>query len=672
MVKRFFCFLFAVIAIVLSFPFVLPTAAAEASAPTDLYTELSCLQLDGKPFVKEDYPAIEDEEPQILMVNEVGDYAADNYRLYVYVYNPGQIAFKCGKMDRIQLAVHWKNGVAIEDEDNATGVASAGDSFEKFKLQYVSSTADKLFYKFEILDHKTNYGYFFTDVLEKQVRMIEISGIELQTEGDLKAKDYLQDQLYQIRGTVESGKTIKKSDRYGKSVELDVHYSWWRNGGSDLGKGHEWQVNTIYFSVPEEFTQYGEMSRLRYEAYEYKTSPVLITDSKEVYDDFYQMRFTTWDKKIANSKFYFYHEKDGSNWSGFAYNWYFNIYGVNIDDIDSENRIDMLGAVILTEDASPGSRLSVGSSDAFLEQLRSMPVDSVLNPTLNQYFPLGTENGYSRFFFDHSLEFGPNHLNGMYFEFHVDQGQKAGYDVKDVFAKDIMNFDDYSSTHGFWKTFADYGAWVAIKDQFDSAIGEDFSTGKLIKSVSWKDLCRMEDEEISDTYFLQNPKAFANYVYEEEAKGRTVWVVHFAVRDYLALDVTVGNYSGSTSGPTFDCGAYIAQETVFLDFDVIEVEYRKDDVKTVIAVINDPQHFIADFVSSPDVGGDAWKWWKDRFDDFFDRLTLILTILIVIVVVTVILYYAGGPIKSILSFLVDLLIAPFKWLLSLFDGGDDP
>ena len=96
--------------------------------------------------------------------------------------------------------------------------------------------------------------------------------------------------------------------------------------------------------------------------------------------------------------------------------------------------------------------------------------------------------------------------------------------------------------------------------------------------------------------------------------------------------------------------AYVAQQSVFFDFDVIDLTFNKDGVYTVIPVVSDPIDIVNDLTSPTDMG-----------DDGLGILGIILLILGVIVVLVVFMpvlpYIAKG--------VVWLVCLPFRAIAGL-------
>ena len=51
--------------------------------------------------------------------------------------------------------------------------------------------------------------------------------------------------------------------------------------------------------------------------------------------------------------------------------------------------------------------------------------------------------------------------------------------------------------------------------------------------------------------------------------------------------------------------AYVAQQSVFFDFDVIDLTFNKDGVYTVIPAVSDPIDIVNDLTSPTDMGDDG-------------------------------------------------------------------
>ena len=98
----------------------------------------------------------------------------------------------------------------------------------------------------------------------------------------------------------------------------------------------------------------------------------------------------------------------------------------------------------------------------------------------------------------------------------------------------------------------------------------------------------------------------------------------FATSDYYAAPVDI--YQSDFWGTVHKGQAYVARQSVFFDFDVIDLTFNKDGVYTVIPAVSDPIDIVNDLTSPTDMG-----------DDGLGILGIILLILGVIVVLVVLM-----------------------------------
>ena len=103
----------------------------------------------------------------------------------------------------------------------------------------------------------------------------------------------------------------------------------------------------------------------------------------------------------------------------------------------------------------------------------------------------------------------------------------------------------------------------------------------------------------------------------------------------------------------------MAQETVFLDFDIISLTFLNKDLRTTttIGVVSDPLNIIAGLIAPPDIVPEDSDWWQ--------KIIALLLLIILLIIFWPIL-------SPILSVLFQLIFAGFKliwkgilWVLGL-------
>ena len=121
----------------------------------------------------------------------------------------------------------------------------------------------------------------------------------------------------------------------------------------------------------------------------------------------------------------------------------------------------------------------------------------------------------------------------------------------------------------------------------------------------------------------------------------------FATSDYYAAPADI--YQSDFWGTVHKGQAYVARQSVFFDFDVIDLTFNKDGVYTVIPVVSDPIDIVNDITSPTDMG--------DKLPDWLKYLLLAIGILIALPV----LYW-------LVKFAVWLVSLIFKGIGAIFKG----
>ena len=91
---------------------------------------------------------------------------------------------------------------------------------------------------------------------------------------------------------------------------------------------------------------------------------------------------------------------------------------------------------------------------------------------------------------------------------------------------------------------------------------------------------------------------------------------------------------------------YVAQETVFLDFDIIELTFNRNGSQWVIPVVSSPQ----DFINSVTAPQKEIRWWKIV-------LAVVLLILLLMLLMPVL--------PTIIQIIVGVILLPFRLVRSV-------
>ena len=261
------------------------SAASEmqtAFEESNVLDDLTGGTVGGKKFSLADYPHNSDGKPQIISFTEFCySYYAEkqgDYGLYVYVYNPQDIAFDMQtSRNQIQLTYGSKTSYSkypLIFCNYSTQVGYEGRFF-KFRVQLAESEKEDIL-----------------QTVKPDARVYKVSGIELSYKGQVT--DYPCAQSYTYTGFAEGyGSELATSDTlscrvngFEKYLTLNVHSTYYRPEGTN-GKNDYTQdsLHSVYFAIPRSVvSEYGKMTAVHATWLDATLAPVLVTGSKEAYD----------------------------------------------------------------------------------------------------------------------------------------------------------------------------------------------------------------------------------------------------------------------------------------------------------------------------------------------------------------------------------------------------
>ena len=596
---------------------------------TNVLDDLKSSTINGEPFNIKDYPYNENANLQLINVVEYCySYKANmqaNYGIYLYIYNP--------------------QGLNIIDKSLSNKVQiQVKDHYEKLNLIFCNKSEvaqyKGLFYKY-----KVDGANKFLEQLNSNEREYKISGIELFINGDKNAREFKVGGIYKFSGyskgygpDSQSESSLVCVSEELETLELIVHHSTFRTSVSSKGANHYNQVSTAYFSVPDYiFKRYGNLQKIRAEWFEYLLKEALITSNNDVYEGFKEYTTKTIEKEdesvkarlytkhthIDNSTSYQINTLDG-------YEWAYNIKdGVDsgigyIYQVEVENRAKIIPYVFKADTSNLDSVFSFLNKNA-MEDISSNEVLSYMMAYKNADYGYIQVNGRT--------------LSSALFEDYVDEGRKRGFNDVTIDLGDTFNLLSYDSNHSWWDKLLDYGIKSVETggDYYNVAPIYEIKSGDFTGST--ENVCNnllINKEDLSElkTYYL-----------EESAKGNHVILFRFANTDYYSETV-----NGAVKGVSFSkdsSEAYIAQETVFLDFDIIELTFSKDGDEYIIPVVSSPIDVIGGF-TAPEEGTD---WWKPI-------VTVLLGLVFLILLIPIL--------PHLIKLVIWIVLLPFKLIVGLF------
>ena len=637
---------------------------------TNVLDDLKSATVNGQPFNLSAYPRNPFGTPQVITFAEYCysqyENGNGNYALYIYVYNPALTEFSF---------VSQRNKIEISSDFYYAGEEGAVGSvkdYTKFPLKFCNASTgeyENRFLKFRIVDE--NNVLLNAEREHEEAtgnRYYHIAGIELFAVGGdaTTAQDYWVNQYYQFSGYAEgygdSEKFPFQCDATGnaEAVQLDVQHTYYRTESSGKGENHQNQLDTVYFAVPKRlFDTYGKLQRIKAEWYEYKTKDYVVTSNSEFYN-----AVQSYLGKIVPS----------SNGKVDT------VEPVLNDDIgyalaNGMKTISSWGSETF-ESAEWGWNLGVALRiDEICDRLTLL----FLTDNIDEYDPYetdneGTINGNE--LYDRIMSYGKSYdagtlpvkdgtISADLFESDIDEERKTdseqgkiqkGYSYYDFDADtDVQKLISWSDGDpSFWENWNEFGFWDTLFGNIPSETGREISPIQVLKEsdlsgteaeVSQRLLVNINDiQAIKDAY---NDAITVNPLDSEDEECYLV-MFRFATSDYYAAPVDI--YQSDFWGTVHKGQAYVARQSVFFDFDVIDLTFNKDGVYTVIPVVSDPIDIVNDLTSPTDMG-----------DDGLNILALIALILILIVVLVVLMpvlpYIAKG--------IVWLVCLPFKAIAKL-------
>ena len=618
--KRIYSLILAVIMIL---ALVGPVSAAGATS--EVFLDLSASMLDGQKFDPSDFPQnTSDNKVYLLTVNERGFNSKDmsKYGFYVYLYNPSGVAIDVSSSyNKIELATSW---------DSESQIAT---DYSKFRLEFVSVSQEDgyeyLFYKFKV-GKEVNGTKTIDQYLKPLGRFYDIGGFEVKKMTVTNALEYSVGMRYAYYGTeAAANKTCKASQI--DTIELEVHHTYFRTESSTNGINHQNQLNAVYFNVPAEYwLSYDFLYAIKCYWEEYRTTPMIVSESSDLI-----AHLTTWrgrgngDGYNSTNPVSLYSGlskgggSSGNSGTVYNYNWGYNvrngIYGIDVYNV--REYCNAISWAFYSDEIE--LRKSDVSSASVLQQWESNKSewrDKMI-----------TEEGVNEYFSD----------------------RVAGPQTHTIYFDQTFTMESYASSHNWLQRLWNYnifngGAGTNLKDDYSGILAiEVVDTGHL----------GLRAEDLAKKYYVNPTDAdnFKSVVDEGKKTGMKTVVFRFAVTDYFAEEI-----NAEINGVKLQETTYRAEQTVFLDFDIISLTFQKEASLYTIPVSSSPSDFIGG-INAPQVDKDASIGNAvDSVKDMFSELSVWKTILKVmgavlgLILVLFVLYLIIGIVRPMNPIIVKI------------------
>ena len=604
---------------------------------TNVLDDLQSSSVNGKPFDIKKYPFDESRDIQIVsFVEYCYSYKAnmlDNYGLYIYIYNPKGLNLDAdSRQNKIQMATSY-------------GADGVPNGYTKFNLEFCNTVDEgnykHLFYKFKVVDRQVN-GKTFAQRVNSNERRYDVSGVELLTYGKQNATEYGIGGSYIFTGYAEgygpdenAKSTLSCVVEDLEILELTVHHTNFRTNVSSLGADHYNEVNTVYFAVPERvFEMYGKLQKIRAEWWEYKTKMAAVTSNQNFYNQMLQYTGTYTGEHNSSVPIWLYSGYSGQSGQGYCihnFDWTFN------KSLETQSSLLMVQTYFSKKvsDILPYAFYSPAVSvDSVFSFLYSDPIAGDVDSTQVQEWIYNYSNDLGHGYIDCN----GRQISVDLFEDSVDEGRTMGYNDKTIDLSDTFDLNSYDSNHSWWDKLWDYGfSWPATNG--------DYKDVAPIYELKSPDLTGSDGDIASRLLVNKDDVSHLKEFYDTEvANGNRVILFRFANTDYYCAPAFAPHVENITKTDT-----YVAQQTVFFDFDIIELTFNKDGEYHVIPVVSSPTDIVNGFTQPPA----RFQWWKVI-------LAVIMLILLVIILWPVLPYIIQG--------IIWVILLPFKLIKAIING----
>ena len=591
---------------------------------TNVLDDLLSSTVNGKPFDVRDYPFDEDGEVQVIsLIEYCYSYKAnqrDNYGLYIYVYNPKGLNLSTdSKRNKIQMAVSY------DAEGNP-------DNYEKFSLEYCSKVESgdykNLFYKYKVIDRKVD-GKTFDQRVNSNERRYDISGIELAVHGSGTATEYHVGTTYLFTGyaagygqNVSSGSTLRCEIEKLETISLSVKHTFYRSETSTLGAGHQNQLDTVYFTVPKSYIEeYGKLQRIKAEWYEYKTKDILVTSNAAFYAAAKSYIGVPLRDKPNQYGQYEYLDNIGYSLgigAGKAGDMYVADWGWNLGTGYFHSPTNVLYYMFYVSD--------IEEYDPYAKKVSSGGVES---NELYEYI-----RAYTKTYENGRLPVKNGTISADLFEDDIDASRKMdnasgkiqkGYSYYDFDADlDTQVLSAWSENDpSFWDNWRHFGLGAA----FTGGPDEESRVVAPIQILGADDM-EVSNATISERLLvnMQDVASIRETYAKATVNDEVVVLFRFATSDYYSKAATIIEPGVGILGADkkYENQAYVASESVFFDFDIIQLTFNKEGIYTVIPVVADPIDAIAGITPPVDLPGEL-EWYQVIF-----ALAMIILLILVL------------------------------------------
>ncbi|MCM1289310.1 MAG: hypothetical protein NC132_01475 [Corallococcus sp.] len=603
-------------------------AASEGNRYDKTYVleDLQGATIAGEKFDIANYLYTGTVETQLLTLSEyaytLDENRQDNYAIYIYVYNPSGKEILSTR-NAVSLATIYNGDEAVD--------------YEKFDLQLLSVSKNEyahLFYKFKIIE--TNRILARVNATNTN-RRYDVSEIELNYGGTVEAIDVGNSWTY--RGFAEGcgatqEDTLACVTNQTDTLKLNIKSAWWRiNNGVDDSD----TLSSVYFGVPNSiFDKYGQLQQIKANWFETKTTPIPVLESKAHYNAILPYV----GKNVPRSDIHWDYPQQ-HDWAD---------YSKYMSDCIKRGSFTELPYYFLVSTENMKMAFNSGIQDPWQPNVTAYPLDKTLPWLFYSTNKKVSSRALVDWMTDYTNNFGGELLIDKYsaclFEPYADSNRQYGWQGSDGKGV-VIDADALFDIEGF-------NMWGSLKNFLNSLFYEydeqDVNNIAPIYIVKDEDVLNSNNADIARKLLIDEvevPEFLSQYALNKAASKQTV-LFRFAVTKYKAITARVENRSREDDRSAM----LLAQQTVFLDFDVIWLKFVAEGKETVVPTVAAPIDVVGG-ITPP--AAYKVKWW------------LIVAIIVVVVLLLCIIFPPfGRGVLAILKGLWWVVTSPFRliaWII---------
>lgn len=625
----------------------------------------------GNEFDLGNYPKDKDGELRFYTFVEYGySYYANldkNYALYAYLYNPQQLDFSTYLDSNVV-----RMATAFAKNSEGEYVASDYDDFNIVCVSRTTGDYANLFYKFKILDPEKKL-LALAQKYESEIgcRRYDIAGVYLKTDKGDVTLDKNIGRSFKCSGYMATyGENANNPSTFVckvdvlETLDLKVYQTSYLTGVSSAGAYHHNNVSSVYFAIPQRvFDKYGSLWEIYAQWYECKTAPILVTSNQEFYntalsrnhytlnDSYNKDNFLYYDSNVDYYLGYGSHSDKGTGNADVRYwDWAYNLRSYSYSNMGTYvKRFADSSSTLLPYAFYSPSYTDYGAFNVINKQTIAGDVSS---SQIRDYIQNYASNNYVQWHTSRNLpsELFVNEVDSA----RSDKGIKVGLNKVRTNLSDTFDLKSWNSEYGsWWDKLTQYG-WSYPKNE---ALDESHTNVKPFEEVTSASLSssNIAKDFLINENDVDSFKSFCNASY---GKNEVPYLFRFAVSDYFSRPVT--RYVGGALYPDNSyMDTYLAQETVFFDFNIITMTFKGEEDYYTLAVMHSPvdviagvepppveltpgEHLVNNFLTAIQK---FWEWFKNS--DFLKALKIIGMIIVGIIVALILIKIIAFIVKAV-------------------------